>query len=135
MDFEKIIDNLSPETKEKFEELTAHLEDGMAVDEEFEKDFAGLLLNIMSETQFEEGPIMRTSYLLANTFKKYSFDYRIERAIEIFNQLQIPLEFQEGKEFELWDKARDFLLKYLDGEEVEEESAEEELDLDFDADN
>jgi len=137
MDFEKIIDNLSPKTKKEFDEVSSYLEDneGSSLEESFENRVAQLLLTIMSETQYEENPIMRTSYLIANTFSRYSFDYRIRRALEVFNELQIPLEFQEGREFEMWDKAKEYLLKFLEDEDLEDDSVEEDLDLDFDADN
>lgn len=100
------------------------------ISEETQKDFTALILSFMDSSSDDESVIMRISYLIFNAFRGYSFDYRIEAAMNIFSELQIPTEFQEGREFEMWDKAKNYLLKYLDDEEVSAD-VEDDLDLDF----
>jgi hypothetical protein len=131
MDFDKILEKFPESLRDKFAEVCDHLEEEGTLSEDSEKDFTALILEFMDKTSSDENSIMKTSYVLANAFKEYKFDERIQRSIEIFCELQIPSDFQEGKEFELWDKARDYLLKLLDEEELIEES-DDDLDLDLD---
>lgn len=120
MDIDNILKRFPKALAEKLDYIDSELkkvED--VISEDTQKDFAALILSFMDSTNYDEVLIMRTSYLIFNAFRGYSFDYRIESAMNIFSELQIPTEFQEGREFDMWDKARSYLLKYLDNEDLE----------------
>lgn len=119
MDFEKILTRFPKELAEKLDYIESELkkvED--VISEDTQKDFAALILSFMDSTNDDEISIMKTSYLVFNIFRGYSFDYRIENAMSIFSELQIPAEFQEGREFAMWDRARQYLLSFLEDEEI-----------------
>lgn len=131
MDANKILNNFPSDLRNRFLEVSEKLDDD-AIGNESEKEVSALILDLMDRVNLDENSIMKTSYLIANAFKEFSFDERIQRAIEIFCELQIPVDFHEGREFELWEKARDYLIKFLDDEKLEEDSNIEEIDLDLD---
>lgn len=131
MNIDKILGNFPSDLQNRFLEISKDL-DKDVVSDELEKEVTALILDLMDRTNVDENSIMKTSYLIANAFKDYPFDERINRAISVFLELQIPSDFQEGREFEMWDRARDYLIKFLDEEEVLEDLDSEDLDLDLD---
>lgn len=123
MNVDKILDRFSQDVKGRFLKLSRVLEESEKY-EGFENDVAILILDLMDRAKLDEKFIMESSFLIANAFSDYEFDERISHAIRIFSELQIPIEFQEGREFEMWNKARDYLLKFLDDEGLYKEKIE-----------
>ncbi|MDA3836747.1 MAG: hypothetical protein PF542_03940 [Nanoarchaeota archaeon] len=131
MNFDKIVENFSEKVQSDFVRVCSVLEEEFPpFSSNIEKDVASTILSMVEETRLNENSVMKTSYVIANSFKQYSFDERIVQSIDIFSELQIPYEFHEGKEFEYWDKAKDYLLMFLDDEDLPAlEVSDEELDL------
>jgi hypothetical protein len=135
MDFDEIIEGFSKSNQEKLMHIRERLEFSKDLGEinlELEKDIALICLALIDETLEEEESLMKTSFVLANSFLNYSFDERLNKAVNLFGELQIPVEFQEGRIFDLWTRAKEYLIMYLDDENFQlpkEEIFDEGLDF------
>ena len=119
MDFDNITNKFSSGAKDLFlktREQVSKLDELEKVSEDVQRDVATSCMMLIEETPLDEKDIVETSFVIANSFIWNRYDERLERAINLFGDLETPLSFESLDGFRLWDRAKHYLLMYLDDE-------------------
>lgn len=120
MDFDKIVEKFSEGSRKAFldaREKVSNLEDFEEVPLEFQKEVALVCLMFVEETPLTEKDILETCFVLTNSFVWNNYNKPLSKAIDLIGELETPVHFDSGEGFRFWEKVKDYLITYLDGEE------------------
>lgn len=132
MNFDKIVNVDFPEKlRDELFYFENYFEEhkGEELDDDKKEDIAKLILTLMEETGDYEDSIKRTSFAIVNVFYNHMIDWKIDTALRLLSELQLPEGMIHDNVADLWSKSRDYLLSYLDeGPTPEAEETEETVD-------
>ncbi|MDP3882063.1 MAG: hypothetical protein Q8Q31_04280 [Nanoarchaeota archaeon] len=121
-DFEKAYEDLGDKNKKELSEIQKEL--ALAVeknegssklikDKAIKKRIARICLRLAEETPKQEISIMETSYIITGNFVYYNYDDPLDEIIDVFSELELPVEQLSWDIFKLWDVAISRLKRYL----------------------
>lgn len=120
-DFEKAYEELDEGDKAEFDSLAKELDkcdngDDSSIiieDKNLKRRIAQICLKLVEETPKQEIPIMETSYIITGYFVRYNYGDQLDGIMDIFSELELPVEHLSMDIFKLWDIALSRLKRYL----------------------
>lgn len=82
-------------------------------DKELKKRIARICLKLIEETPKDKTSIMETSYIITGNFTWSNYGDKLDEAVEIAGELELPEHHVPGDVLQMWEKMKRIFKRYL----------------------
>jgi len=120
--FNQVYKDLEEKDKKEIKELVSQLEkiekenkneETIIKDKKLKNRIAKLCLKLIEETPKDKTSIMETSFIINGNFIYYKYGDKLDNAIDISGELELPEEHVSGDVFKLWGKMKKIFGDYI----------------------
>jgi hypothetical protein len=121
-DFEQAYEDLDEEDKKELNEIGKELKKiqdknpnpNLPIDnKELKKRIAKICSKLIEETPNDKTSIRETSYIIAGGFIGSNYGDRLDEAVEIAGELELPEHHVSGDVLQMWEKMKKIFQQYL----------------------
>lgn len=120
VNFEQAYEDLGEEDKKELEEIGKELEkykenlNFPIKDKNLKKRIAKICLKLIKEAPNDKTFIMEISYIITGSFIWYTYEDKLDEAMDIAGELELPEEHISGDIFQMWKNMKKKFQQYLE---------------------
>jgi len=120
--FEQAYEDLENEDKKELKQIGRALEiiqkankdqNTSIKDKKLKKRIAEICLKLIEKTSYNKVSIMETSYIITGSFIWYNYGDKLDEAIDIAGELELPEQHVSGNVLKMWEDMKDKFREYI----------------------